>query len=334
MPRRSAPAAICLMVSLFVASLGSQSQSQTQSSQAGFDRGRQLAEETLKSLNAQSGVELLSGGTLLGYLIAEGDSWFDYPGIDVIDALREPRFGPANNGYYKVFSAANAGDTVEEMAYDARQREGFAQQFRAALDQGKQNEVKAILLSGGGNDIAGKEFHVLLNHLEQSQALGLPVLDVPLVDAFIDRLGRNLEGLIGLADAYAHQVLGRTANIPILIHGYAEPVPDGRGFLIGRFFPGPWLEPGFTAKGYVLGSPTALDNNTVAMTDLIRRFNARIARIPAALSGRADVRYLDVRKKLQNIVAGAVYKKSWSNELHPEDAAFREIAREFHAVIK
>src|SRR5688500_1857420 len=256
MLRRFVPAVVCLVALSVFGSSRLQSQSQTQAS---FDRGRQLAEKTISSHDAQSGVQLLANAPLLGYLIAEGDSWFDYPGLDVIDALRGPHFD--KGGFYKVFSAANAGDTVEEMAYDVRQREGFAQQFRVVLDQGKQDQVKAILLSGGGNDIAGKEFHILLNHFEQSEANKLPALDVPVADAFIDRLGRTLESLIGVAIGNADRILGRT-DIPIIIHGYGEPVPDGRGFLIGKFFPGPWLEPGFSAKGYGIDGLTGLDKNT------------------------------------------------------------------------
>ena len=47
-------------------------------------------------------------------LVAEGDSWFDYPGADVLDDLED--------GYgYEVVSVANAGDTLESMAYSNAQ---------------------------------------------------------------------------------------------------------------------------------------------------------------------------------------------------------------------
>ena len=44
------------------------------------------------------------------------------------------------------------------------------------------------------------------------------------------------------------QRVGR--SLPILVHWYGSPVPDGRGFLRGwLFLPGPWLEPGAPAEG-------------------------------------------------------------------------------------
>src|SRR6266498_1351541 len=43
-----------------------------------------------------------------GWLIAEGDSWFDYPGTDLLDALQQSA--------YDVESVARAGDRVEMMA--------------------------------------------------------------------------------------------------------------------------------------------------------------------------------------------------------------------------
>src|SRR5262245_34259950 len=51
-------------------------------------------------------------------IVAEGDSWFDYPLFDVLDAL-EDGFG------YEVESVAHAGDTLESMAYEFAQLHGF-----------------------------------------------------------------------------------------------------------------------------------------------------------------------------------------------------------------
>ena len=95
-----------------------------------------------------------------GLVIAEGDSWFDYPFHDVLRLLED------DHGY-DVESVAHKGDCVEDMAY-AGQFEEFARRLEKLL---RQNQVpKAILLSGGGNDIAGTEFAMLLNHV----ASGLP----------------------------------------------------------------------------------------------------------------------------------------------------------------
>jgi hypothetical protein len=100
------------------------------------------------------------------------------------------------------------------------------------------------LQSGGGNDIAGDEFAILLNHAAST----LPALNDDTVRGVIE---------VRLKAAYAPMIRGLTAiaqsylnrPIPIITHGYDYALPDGRGFMGGlRLLPGPWLEPGFRKK--------------------------------------------------------------------------------------
>ncbi len=292
-----------------------------------FAGGQRLAEQILEQ-QEPSGVTLQADRPPIGYIIAEGDSWFSYPGLDVLGALSKQTL--PRNDYYKVYSAASAGDTVESMAYDGNQLDDFASEFVKLRDAGRQKELSAILLSGGGNDIAGREFHVLLNH---ASARDVPKLDVPLAAAFIDRLGRTMESLIGSAVKFSNEILG-LPNPKIVIHGYAEPVPDGRPFGIGWPLPGPWLMPGFVAKGYAAVSPQEIDANAQVMNELITMFNGRLAAIPARLKGFADVRYVDVRAELGSTVLDSSYRADWSNELHPTNAGFRKVALAFHTAIQ
>src|SRR6476660_2822339 len=90
-----------------------------------------------------------------GVLIAEGDSWFDYPLHDVLEMLEDEHA-------YDVESVAHRGDRVEDMAFSPGQLEDFARRLEKVLRRG--DVPRAILLSGGGNDIAGDEFGMLLNH--------------------------------------------------------------------------------------------------------------------------------------------------------------------------
>lgn len=74
-----------------------------------------------------------------GFLVAEGDSWYDYPLYDVLQNLE----GLYN---YKVESVAHHGDTLESMVYDADQLAGLA----LKMDRLSSLKIKptAILLSG------------------------------------------------------------------------------------------------------------------------------------------------------------------------------------------
>ena len=197
-----------------------------------------------------------------GLLVAEGDSWFDYPLHDVLSMLED------EHGF-DVESVAHKGDTVEDMAYSGGQFDDFVRLLEKLLRQGRVPD--AILLSGGGNDIAGDEFATLLNHA----ASGLPPLNDDVVRGVIDVRARNAYAFLisGLTEI-AVRLLERP--IPIVVHGYDYAVPDGRGFLGGfGFLPGPWLQPGFHRKGH-----RDLDGNIVVMQELIDRFNAMLRRWP------------------------------------------------------
>ena len=91
-----------------------------------------------------------------GLLVAEGDSWFDHPLNDVLSVLED------EHGF-DLEAVAHKGDTVEHMAYGADQFDGFIRLLEKILKRG--DVPDAILLSGGGNDIAGGEFTILINHV-------------------------------------------------------------------------------------------------------------------------------------------------------------------------
>src|SRR4029450_5736469 len=150
--------------------------------------------------------------SVAGVLVAEGDSWFDYPFVDVLSVL-EDDYG------YDIESVAHKGDRVEDMAYEGGQLDEFTRRIEKLL---RQNVIpRAILLSGGGNDVAGDEFGMLLNHAMSAKA------------------GLNEQGVAGVVDervrlAYVFIVSAVTKvcelrvgrRIPILLHGYDYAVPD------------------------------------------------------------------------------------------------------------
>lgn len=252
-----------------------------------------------------------AGPESLGVLVAEGDSWFDYPWNDVLRML-EDRHG------YDVESVAHKGDRVEDMAYGGGQLEELTRLLEKLL---RRSVVpRAILLSGGGNDVAGDEFAFLLNHA-RSATRGL---NESVVSGVIDDRIRNAYVTILTAvTEVCKQRLG--AVVPIVLHGYDHAVPDGRGFLGGWGpLPGPWLEPGLRVKGF-----NDLGENRTIVASLIDRFNGMLADV-AGLPGFQHVRHLDLRGTLPN---GAPYKTWWANELHPTERGFAAVAERFSAVL-
>ena len=275
--------------------------------------GRGLADEVISARDAKKRARPRAKGPSAGLLIAEGDSWFDYPFFDILERLEE-EFG------FVVESVAHKGDTVESMAYDASQVSKLARLFEKLGAQGIQ--PRAILLSGGGNDIAGDEFAIMLNH----QASGLSVLNESVVTGVIDeRVKFAVVSVISSVTTLSKRYFGRV--VPVLVHGYAHAIPDGRGYLGGAWIlPGPWLQPGFIQKGY-----GDLKFNAGVVAALIDRFNAMIQSIPAAPE-MSHVTYLDLRNTISSDLAG--YKKSWNDELHPTKPGFGKIAAVYAQAIQ
>jgi hypothetical protein len=246
-----------------------------------------------------------------GVLIAEGDSWFDYPFNDVLSSL-EDLHG------FDVESVAHKGDTVEDMAYSGGQLDDFSRLVEKVLRSGV--KPRAILLSGGGNDITGNDFAILLNHAASS----ISGLNESVVAGLIDqRMREAYATILSAVTTICVEQIG--APVPIVVHGYDYAVPDGRGYGGGWGpLPGPWMEPGFRRKGY-----DVMTRRKQIVAVLIDRVNKMLA----SLAGKEPfkhVRYLDLRETLP---AGATYKDWWANELHPTKKGFEAVTKKFAAVV-
>lgn len=293
-----------------------------------LNTGKQLAEEILKqrkaagakrrsaikaakpSAHAKAASASINAGTTVGTLVAEGDSWFDYPFHDVLKGLED------DHGY-DVESVAKAGDRVEDMAYSGSQLDDFARSIEKVIRRG--DTPKAILLSGGGNDIAGEvELGMLLNHAGSSIA----GLNDKVIDGVInERLYEAYATILSSVTTVCKSMLGKP--IPVVLHGYDYPVPDGRGFAGGFWLlPGPWLEPGFRLKGY-----KEMKRRIELMHELIDRFNGMLASV-AGNAAFSHVHYLDLRSTL---TTGTGYDKWWANELHPTKKGFATVTAKFAA---
>jgi hypothetical protein len=253
------------------------------------------------------------------YLIAEGDSWFDYPLFhDILEALE-------SDHNFRIRSSAHLGDTAESMAYEDNQLDKTRRVFEELAEDNADGSKtpKAVLISCGGNDVAGI-FAVLLNH-SRAQPL-LPVLNEPIVQGLLDvRVKAAISSLIASVNGFAHAYFSQ--SIPILIHGYGFPVPDGRGFPVLNLA-GPWLKPGFAAKGYVTADPQSdaeLQANADVMKVLIKRFNDMLASVAQQFGG--VVKHVDLSGVFSNVVAGKAYQGDWRDEMHATTDAYKRAAQ-------
>jgi hypothetical protein len=261
-----------------------------------------------KAVRAAKGLFKIKKGPVL---VAEGDSWFDYPpGFDVLNNLEN--FG------YTVHSVANAGATIEQMAYGPDNDQPVADFFKRdpsqlaeTLRYIQEHEPAAVLFSGGGNDIAGNELLPLLNH----KNTGGDPLRVDMVNALFNVSVKN--GYRTFLSMVREVAKAQGRVIPVIGHGYDYAFPDGRGVVnVGGFhFLGPWLAPSLNKKGY-----NEVEGRPIVMR-LIDAHNAMLQSLTAEFPffHRVDVR-------------GTLPKKSdWANELHPTNKGFRRVAEKFYA---
>ena len=257
---------------------------------------------------------LLQAAADAGTLVAEGDSWFDYPGSDVLDYLEDVY-------RYDVESLAKAGHRIEDMAYAGGQLDDLARRLEKLRRNGKR--VRAVLLSGGGNDVMGTEFGMFLEHARS----GLDPLNARVVEGVVQgRVRTAYLHILTRVTTVAESILG--SPVPILVHGYSGPVPDGRGVLGGFWFlPGPWIAPGFRDKGF---PDSELQRRVDIVEQLIDTFNSMLIEV-AGLPEFVHVHYVNLRGTLPT---NSSYKDWWANELHPTERGFAEVTRRFAEVLR
>ena len=242
-------------------------------------------------------------------LVAEGDSWFDYApaGLDVISSLKK-FFN------YKIHNVSQAGDTLDNMAWGTKFKQRRWTRNRPPLEETlraiQKHRPPIVLLSGGGNDIAGEELFSFLNHKQS----GLPALRKNYTDFILK------DYFLRVFSHISNEIWNKDEEIYIVLHGYGHPVPDGRSVvnILGFKFIGPWLKPSLVAKGY-----EQFSDQKQIMSELVDDFNSMLAQFAASDS---RLHYIDLRPLIQDT--------DWINELHLKNSAYRRVANKFDQVIR
>ncbi|WP_209425811.1 caspase family protein [Pararhodobacter sp. SW119] len=152
-------------------------------------------------------VNRLAGGYSGPIIVAEGDSWWQYPLKlkDTIDHLMEP---------YAVHCVSAAGDLLGDMAAKA--------EYIPAL---RDTNASILLLSGGGNDLLRRG--QLANHLESYH------VDLKPGDYLKPSFEQVLAAAFGDFERILRDVHGAFPHVQILVHGYDYALPN-RGPWLGR----------------------------------------------------------------------------------------------------
>lgn len=272
-------------------------------------------------------------------LIAEGDSWLEYPGkADIVSELEERE--------WLVISRAHHGDELEDLLYEEGQLFSVAGAFyRARTDYNRKRlrlleadkswdcrydlpdlyaetdrertpvlVPKGILVSAGGNDLISRALLLLLEHGKSSSD---GALNNEILDGLLRRMSRMWIEYVAAISEICQARYGEWCNrIPILIHGYDYAKASGDGYQKWILeLEGPWLKPTFDAKRRNGGESKKI------LKKLIDEYNELLCVLATEMASETGilnpVSYLDFRG-----LVGA----DWEDELHPKKAAAKLLA--------
>lgn len=196
-------------------------------------------------------------------ILAEGDSWFEYPLKKVSDILNHL------GEHYAVYSLAGGGDVLRSMF--------FKPNYYKIIEKEKPD---FFLISAGGNDILGKKFEKFLN----PYLAGEPGQNV--ARFFNSSLHKEIRSLGEIFQTIFRQVLTKHSHLQIVVHGYdyVTPLNHRKKGWLGRYL---------LAKGI-----ENEQDHQAALKYIIDLFNEMLHSAAEKFNGQ--VHYLDLRGTIQS----------------------------------
>jgi|SRR5271165_541133 len=234
-------------------------------------------------------------------MLAQGDSWFDYPlngnaislgSTDIIAQLQgRGTINPviANMAHYGEASA-------DEMGLPKQER--MIRMLRDPSNWLGRGKPDAILFSAGGNDIAGNQFCIFVGYA----AAGESGLNAERFQKALGMVEASYNDLFAFRDLYA-------PGVPVFAHCYDFPLPTGTpaGCI------GPWLKPSLDYAGWNFAQGTAICHQALlAFRSMLQ-----------GLAGDASNLFFLVDTQ------GVLAPSDWANELHPYPPGFAKLAAKF-----
>lgn len=222
-------------------------------------------------------------------IVSEGDSWFQYPDPRVDDVIEHLL------NHFAVYSLDEASDTLRNYFQEGHY-------LQAVLT----HQPAFLLLSGGGNDILGKQFLDFLQDQFPRQEPGQNPQRF-LRPAFF----AELESLGKIYSAIFQQLQREAPKVRVIVHGY------------DYFFPGDEPRHGFLGR-YMIQKGIYESRDRKALADfIINQFNAMLDQVAAQ---HPNARYLDLRGTVPQ-------RERWWDEIHPNSQGFQDVAIRFQKLI-
>ena len=240
-------------------------------------------------------------------LLADGDSWFDYPlggtlpMVDHTDIIAQLPSLCAQKPF--ILKLAHYGDvTTAELGLTR------VKNIQSAIQNPANGPFDAILFSGGGNDIVGDPFCIWLKDAVAVASKPASGLDPDRFPAVLQLVKASYLDLIDLRN-------NLLPGAPIIVHGYDFAIPSGTGAPCGI---GPWLKPALDYCGWT--DPVAAAQ---IVHDALSQFAAML-QLLASVPGNNMI-YVPTQ--------GTLVAAEWANELHPIPSGFQKIAAKFQTAL-
>ncbi|MDG0854555.1 GDSL-type esterase/lipase family protein [Roseateles puraquae] len=245
----------------------------------------------------------LSQEAVFPTVLAVGDSWFWYLKSNLLVGLH--KLMNQGRNHIILVRGANGAEATEYTSGAIRQQ--LEWDLNTVKGYGK--TLEAVLVSGGGNDLAGPEDFVPLLLPNCSNATTAAACFKPgEPDALFKTVTTAHASTIDLVQQHL-------PGKPVFLHGYDYANPNGLGFL--GF--GQWLR----VPMDMCQVPRPLQQSVVnhCIDTYWTALKALQARYPAGV-----VRLVDQR--------GTLAPTDWANELHPTPAGFRQLAKRWKPELK
>lgn len=248
-------------------------------------------------------------------ILSEGDSWFAYPrkylfagpNANIIDFLCSTI---KNTDTANLLRMSSNGDEATNMMSD-KQRHSLCKILKDRNDH-----IKLILFSGGGNDLVGRwDMERFLKHYQP----GYSATDCIHLDRFerkIERVILSYKELCDIRDEYCPK-----AHIVTHTYDQATPSPRGASFLWGTIKTKEWIYRYMMEKGI---------NNTQLQNDIVNFMLTSLQqKLKDMQNYSGNFHVVDTYGTLR-----PGHDDDWENEIHPTSSGFKEIYTKLHAKMK
>lgn len=227
-----------------------------------------------------------AGGPTPLIIVADGDSWFDYPlplvgHTDVADSLKsQATLTPA------MMKLAHYGDaTTTLMGVTKRRR------LIDYIGDPAHGPIDVIMFSGGGNDLVGDQFRFWLENAADVNGDPTRGVNGELLGDILGVINSAYLELIRIRNRYSR-------NATILLHAYDFAIPTGIGACP---FAGPWLRPSLVEQGW-----PDVEQGRLIVKIILEALRSRLNDLCAT---EKNVVLVDTQ--------GTLSSSEWANELHP-----------------